>query len=153
MYDELLQDVAAFRRESGRDLQPPATDTALADLRRRARSELRYAIPPEYEAFLRKTDGLDSNGISIYGSSRTLIVGTTNRFVSGLVEANLLWRKGGAYEDQVIFANDSLTNYVWHLDDEAWELRTTPSDDLREKVASFEELVFRALDAHKPSRE
>lgn len=153
MYEQRLDEIAAKFARRGRAMQPAATDAEVADLRKRARQRLRYDVPDAYLAFLRRTNGLDYNGLSIYSSARSLIAGTSDRTIPGLVEANEEWRAGGEYRDQVVFAHSSTSNFVFHLTDKAWQIRMQPTDTLIETAESFEDLIFRALGRHLPQPE
>jgi hypothetical protein len=151
MYEELFQEAAAVTRRLGDELQAPASEELIADLRKRVRQQLRYELPDGYLDFLRQANGMDWNGLSIYATGRTLIQGQTDRYVPGLVEANLQWREGGGYRDQVIFANDGDTNFAWSLKDSAFQVRIQPVDRVSETAASFEELLFKAFEVHRPA--
>jgi hypothetical protein len=150
MYEQLLDEIAQNRRKRGRDLQPPASDAEIADLRKRARQQLRYDLPDAYLDFLRRANGLDFNGVSFYATQPSIIVGTEDRTIPGLVEANLDWRGGGSYRDQIVFGHTGDANYVYNTKDSAWQVRMQPTDSLIETVGSFEELLFRALDENRP---
>jgi len=150
MYEELLEEIAANRRKRGRDLQPPASDAQLADLRKRARQQLRYELPDAHLAFLRRANGLDYNGLSLYCSERSVIVGTQDRYIPGFVEANQDWRAGGSYRDQIIFGHSANANYAYNTKESAWQVRMQPTDTVVGTVGSFEELILRALESHRP---
>lgn len=153
MYEQLLDEATKLMRSFGDDLQAPAGEDLLTDLRKRVRSQLRYDLPDQYLDFLRKANGLDWNGLTVYATGRTLIHGQTDRYLPGLVEANEQWREAGSYRDQVIFAHDGDTNFVWHLKDQAFQLRVQPLDRVTDTAESFDELLMKALEEHRPPQD
>jgi hypothetical protein len=152
VYDALLEELVDLHRRNGWELlQPPVTEQRVDILRRRALTELELVLPDPYAAFLRRTDGLDFNGLCVYASDRLPIVGHGDRFIPGFVDANLDWR--GNIESlgaQIVFAHDGMTNFVYNHKTGGWEIRWMPSDDLGETVESFDHLLLRALEDHRP---
>ena len=152
MYEALLEEMVAFHQRRGWSLlQPPANQQRIDALRQRALEELEFALPEAHLAFLGKTDGLDFNGLCVYASERQPIAGHADRFIPGFVDVNLDWRGNiESLGEQVVFAHDGMTNFVYHQAARAWQIRSMPSDDLLETVDSFERLLLRALEDHRP---
>lgn len=150
MYEALLDEFIAHRRRQGYDLQPPATDAQVADLRKRVRQQLRYGLPDGYAAFLKRTNGMEFNGLRFYATEASPVVGFEQVVIPGLVEGNLEWRQGGSYRDQIIFGHTGDANYVFHQTDEAFQVRMQPTDSVLETLGSIEELLFYAMDEHRP---
>jgi hypothetical protein len=152
VYQALLEEMVAFHQQRGWGLlQPPVTEERLDALRARALAELGYTVPDAYVALLRRTDGLDFNGLCLLASDRQPIVGHTDRFLPGFVDNNLDWRGNiESMAHQVVFAFDGMTNFVFNQRTSAWEIRWMPSDDLGETVDCFERLILRALEDHRP---
>ena len=149
-YDALLADVRAMKRKYQKDLQPPASEAALDSLRQRVRQKLGADLPDEYLEFLRTTNGLEFNGFGIYATDKAPLVGNENAATNSFVDANLLWRGNPNYKKYLIFGESGEYNYVYNLEDKAYEVRTQPSDDLDEAVPSFEDRLVKAFAAHRP---
>jgi hypothetical protein len=149
-YDALLAEVRAMKQKYQKDLQPPASDAAVDGLRRAARAQLGADIPDQYAEFLRRTNGLEFNGFGIYATDKTPLVGNERAFTGAFVEANLTWRQNPNYRKYLIFAESGEYNYVLNTESGAYEVRTQPVDALDETAASFEELLVKAFEAHRP---
>ena len=147
-YDELLDEVVAARRKRGGAMQPPATPAALRLLREKARAQLFSDVPQEYADFLGKVNGLNHNGLVIYATETTPIVGYNDRFIDGFVEANLDWREDEAHEDLLFFADGNISVYVYNLIDGAYQMLDRSSNDLCASFESFDAMIAEALKEH-----
>ena len=152
MYEALLDHFARWRAKYGRTLPPPATEGELASLRADAQARLGHPIPPEYERFLRRTNGLGANGLFIYATERSPIAGTADAFIDGFVDANLDWWDLAPNREFLFFGDSGQETYVREIAKGAYQVRDRPSHSLIKEVASFDALLFEALEANKPPR-
>jgi hypothetical protein len=150
MYQQLLQEHIDDKKAYGESGQPPATPAQLQALRAQAKKELGVDLPAEYYRLLETTNGLESNGLSIYGTERTLIVGHQDRFIQGLVDANLNWWDLESHKKYVFFGDASVSLYVRDLEDGKYKLLDRSSNDVLEEFDTFEGLMHRALEENHP---
>ncbi|HEX2271580.1 MAG TPA: YrhA family protein, partial [Pyrinomonadaceae bacterium] len=92
MYQQLLARVAEEKRRFGSAPQPPATEEQLQRLVEDSRRELHTALPDDYLDFLRISNGVDWNGVVIYGAGRNPIGNHPDRSIADLVEMNSNYR-------------------------------------------------------------
>jgi hypothetical protein len=148
MYQQLLDVLNAAQARYGEQRQPPCTDDRLEQLRRRVREELGAELPSEYAAFLRAQDGLNHNGLFIYASETTSVVGATNAIIQGIVEANLGWRDDPHASIYLVFGEGNLDLYVRHVPTGAYHVIDRVPGNLIESYPSFDQLLAAALKAH-----
>jgi len=148
MYQQLLARLRAAQATYGEQSQPPCTDERLAHLRRRVRDELGTDLPDEYAAFLRTQDGLNHNGLFIYASETTPIVGTAGATIQGIVEANQIWRDDERLTRYLIFGDGNLDLYARHLPTGEYHVVDRVPGNLVATYPSFEQLIAAALEAH-----
>ena len=114
----LLDEVLASKAATHDPLMPPATEAELAALQAAASAQLAYVLPAAYRELLAKTNGLDCNGMQVYGTSdlvRTDEAGRVTYERMGLVEANLLWRDFEPNRDFVFLAETGDLLYCHNL--------------------------------------
>jgi hypothetical protein len=150
MYQQLLDEHVTWRKTTGLKLQAPATVEQIKTVFRRAREELGCDLPVEYADFLRRMNGLSSNGLVIYSSEETAIAGYTDRFIDGLVEANLAWRENPDHMPFVFFGEGDISRYVLNCQNSRYQVLDYQTDTLIEQVPSFDQLLFLALRDHRP---
>jgi hypothetical protein len=150
MYQQLLDEHVSWREASGLKLQAPATAEQIKTVFRRASEELGCDLPVEYADFLKRMNGLSSNGLVLYASEVTAITGYTDRFIEGLVEANLAWRENPDHVPFVFFGEGDISRYVLNCDNSRYQVLDFQTDTLIEEVAGFDHLLFAALRDHRP---
>lgn len=150
MYQQLLKEHIDDKAAYGESPQPPASKAQLEELRDKAKKELGADLPAAYYHLLEKTNGVDSNGMVIYGSETAPIVGYEDRFIQGLVEANLIWRDLESHKRYVFFGDASTSMYAYDVEDGSYKLLDRSSNDTLEEFKTFEELLQRALEENHP---
>lgn len=148
MYDELLQNIRAQATSYGEVLQPPCSAGSIELLRTRVQKELGVELPEEYVQFLKKVNGLDWNGLVVYASERSQIVGYRDRFIEGVVEGNLSYRALDSMNDFLVFGEDGVALYVLELCDRSYQIITTAGLTVLETFPAFEDLLTNAMEAH-----
>jgi len=103
MLKELLRKVAKEDAKYGGRLQPPAKPKELGRMRQDALERLGYEIPEDYVDFLEIADGLDYDGIVLFGSSSKPMVDKPDLEIEGFMDANERMRKDMESADQYIF--------------------------------------------------
>jgi hypothetical protein len=104
--------------------------------------------PDQYIEFLRITNGLDFNGLTIYAAEKSPLVGYEHmreRDMEGFVDANLAWRGYEPHEDYLFFAQASISLYAYNLVDLRYEERDRECGELIKVVPDFDHLIARAL--------
>jgi hypothetical protein len=148
MYQALLETVRDRMKSYGEGSQPPCSPSELEKLRNRAVHELGHAVPDVYAAFLALANGLDWNGLVVYASERTPIVGHTDRFIEGYVEANLDYRGFDPLSNYLIFADDGVVFYTYHISLARYEVILRVGLSVLESFGSFDELLVSAFKGH-----
>ena len=129
-------------------MQPPCPTTAIQELREASRKHLSYSIPDEYAEFLSQTNGLVWNGLVIYASDRTPIVGYSDRFIEGFIDGNLGYRDFEPMKDYLVFADDGTSLYVYDIGEAAHRIILRVGLSIMESFTSFEILIAKALEEH-----
>src|SRR5262249_8460064 len=139
MIHDLLKQIAG--EMSRQRLQPPCSAGDLKNLMQRSTKILDYRIPDGYENFLAITNGLVWNGLTIYASQRTALAGIPEAFVQGFVQANTEYRtirQGDPMEEFIIFGEDSVAFFAFHVTNEIYEVVSIVGMSILESYATFD---------------
>lgn len=150
MYQALLKEHIDDKKAYGGSPQPPATREELEDLRQRAKDELGVELPKGYLAFLEQMNGLDSNGLVVYASQTTALVGHPDRSLEGLVEANLGWWDLEKHKRWLFFGESGLALYTLEIATGQYQRIDRSSNDVLETFGAFEDLLARGLEENRP---
>jgi hypothetical protein len=145
MYRELLDRVAREQERSGAGPQGPCPGRQLARLMRRVRRELGVALPIGYADLLAQVNGVDWNGVVIYASDTTPIVGRPARSIAGIVEVNLALRDDRRFEDLLVVGSDGMDIFAYRDSTDAYEVYDEVPHELIADALTFDALMTRVL--------
>lgn len=148
MYQELLSEVEAAQAKYGGRMQPPCSGEQLARLRESVRRGLQAELPEAYAALLRRTDGLNWNGLFIYASEETAIVGAPDASIPGFAEMNVLYRDDEWFDDLLVFGEGNMDLYVRRISTGEYQVIDRVPGNVIETLPSFERLLAAAIEAH-----
>ncbi len=89
--------------------------------------------------------------MKIYGSVTRHAIGNRNLKFDGFVGANLEYRElrnGDPMEDYLIFAEDSVVFFVYHISEENYKVITIVGMTVLEIFDSFDQLMVDAFKGH-----
>ncbi|HDR8383598.1 TPA: SMI1/KNR4 family protein, partial [Bacillus cereus] len=79
-------------------------------LRERMKKSFNVDLPSEYEEFLKTVNGLDFNGLVLYGVDSYLLDTERDESICGLIETNEIWYEN-EFQKEYLFLGDS--NIAW----------------------------------------
>lgn len=148
--ERLLAELHAERARYGEAEQPPASDAEVAAMIESARVELGAEPPAAYCDLLRRSNGLNDNGLFVYATHDVPNAGTRDGVIAGFVQANLHWREGGGFDRLLVFGDGNQDLYVLDLDTADCQVRDrVPADTVIRRLMSFDALLAAALLAHR----
>jgi len=146
--NQLFNELTVKIKHYGRSLQPPSSDNKLNALRVRSRQELGCDISNDYCDLLATVNGLDWNGLVIYANERVPIPGYSDRFIEGFVEGNLDFRDFEPWKDYLIYADDGVVLFTYHISQQRYEVVLRVGMSLLESFDTFNDLLTNALSGH-----
>ena len=140
---DYLRQMQAEDARFGDQSQPPAANDALNRLRQQAHEKFNYELPKNYVALLTMSDGVNFNSYTLYASKTLPIIGYTDRFIEGFIEANDLWEE---YEDNndhhlLVFGETGDDLFLFDRRDQKFKVTDKVSGDAYQEFESFEKLV------------
>ena len=97
-------------------VQPGADEAAIVDVRFRLQDRFGATLPDAYADLLRREDGLDVDGLVLYGSRQSPESRGPGGFWQGLVAANEMWRDVPGREDYLVLGDSDLYLLTVDLD-------------------------------------
>jgi SMI1 / KNR4 family (SUKH-1) len=148
--DELLEVIQAEQRNCGELVCPPASPENLQTLIDQVRLVLGAELPQGYLDFLKRSDGLDYDGLVIYDSASSPEQRTQN-FWKGFVSTNLAWHDSPANRELLIFGDSDMDLYVQHIRTGSFRRIDKMAHDRFEIFSSFEAMLEAALRTRVPT--
>ena len=129
----------------GEIVQSGADEARIAALRAALQREFGATLPEDYAALLRRSDGVDFDGLVLYGSWQSEVTPGPGGFWQGLVAANKLWREGPGHEAYLILGETDIDLFTVGLDGSNPVLRDKVSSDVNETFPSVGAAIQRLL--------
>lgn len=145
MYEQLLDQVAEEQRRFGSELQPPVTEAQLQLVVENGSKRLSAKLPNEYLHFLLVTNGLDWNGVVIYGAGTNPITAHPDRSIPDVVEMNQNYRDDQRFNDLLVLGSNGMDIYTYRISADRYEIYDEVPHELLETFPTFDELMSKAL--------
>ena len=91
MWKNLILEIEKIEKSFNDKLNTPVTDSEVQKLRERMKESFNVDLPSEYEEFLKTVNGLDFNGLVLYGVDSYLLDTERDESICGLIETNEIW--------------------------------------------------------------
>jgi hypothetical protein len=143
----LLMEIEKIEEKYGSTLTNPASDTEIIKMNHTIQQKLgNIILPKSYIEFLKKVNGLDFNGLVIYGVDENLLEKEVDEVIHGFIETNELWYEND-WQKQYIFLGDSDTAwYCYDRKENAYVELDKPSGTLIQSFKSFDSMLSDALE-------
>ncbi|MBY8914228.1 SMI1/KNR4 family protein [Bacillus sp. YC2] len=146
MLVNLLEEIRKREERYGDETNSPATEKEIRNFEEAVLGKFPLnELPKAYKEFLQNVNGLDFNGLVIYGIDNNLLETEKDEEVYGFLETNETWHEN-EYQKKYIFFGDS--NTAWYcmdlIENEYLELDKL-SGTLMNKYDDFDVMLADAL--------
>lgn len=129
------------------DTQLPATEARIEKLVANARKKLGAVIPADYLALLQHQDGVDYNGLVLYGSWQSEKKPGPAGFWQGIIDANTVWRDNPDNAKLLVLGDNDMEMLVVDLDGTKPRSIDKVSGDTTKRYASVKAMLEAQLKA------
>ncbi|MRX74013.1 SMI1/KNR4 family protein [Bacillus lacus] len=146
MWKNLLVDIKKELSKYGLALREPATSQEIQTLQQKL--FLHYNsldLPTEYKQFLMRVNGLDFNGLVIYGVDKNLLETKAEEEIHGFIETNELWHENEWQKQFVFFGDSDIALYCYDLNQKVYMELDKPSGTIINTFSDFESMLEDAL--------
>lgn len=147
MWTDVLDEIVSEMAEDNITPQPPTSqDEIQAMLEEVSKLDNVAGLPGAYLQFLMKMNGLNWNGLFIY-SSKTMPLAGTSEQISGIVEANEIWRDLDFHKQFLFFGDSDLSLYCQDLKTNEFKELDRSSNTVIKVYDNFESMLADALES------
>lgn len=145
MFHKYLEEVNKKRIEIYKSqLNEGATENAIAEFKNRCNDFFSEEIPEEYYNLLRTVNGIEYDGVSIYGIDDTPDE-MVNQHVYGFIDYNMMFYDNEWLRKYVFFGEGGISWYVYDIEEKKYYLLDCPSGSVVRECNSFDEIICVAL--------
>lgn len=137
----IIAQVLADQVRHGEAIQGPAPAEAIAHTGGELSSRFGATPPRDYATFLEQANGIDYNGLVLYGTTQSPDAPGPGGFWQGLVAANALWREGPGHEAYLILGETDMDLFTVDLAGQQPALRDKVSSDVVEPFPSVAQAI------------
>ncbi|KAF0817662.1 MULTISPECIES: YrhA family protein [unclassified Cytobacillus] len=145
-WKELLIEIKKIEEKYGSSLRNPVTDVEISKLQLDIQEKLgKLELPKSYVDFLKTANGLDFNGLVIYGVDVNLLDDHEGEELQGFVETNKIWHENDWQKQYIFFGDSDTAWYCLDLKKEIYHALDKPSGTLIQAYDSFDSMFNEAL--------
>ena len=145
MYLKILDELADKMRSDGDAMQPPATEQQLLQVRKKAQEKLGHDLPEGYRRFLAEVNGLNYDGLVIYATEPSPIIGYEHELIEGFVEANVDDREFEPMSRYLAFGQNEFDVFVLDLKTGEYQVINQLRLNVCRVAGSFDQLLEWAI--------
>ncbi|MDM5434366.1 YrhA family protein [Bacillus hominis] len=145
MWKNLILEIEKIEKSFNDNLNTPATDSEVQKLREHAKEKFNVDLPSEYEEFLKTVNGLDFNGLVLYGVDSPLLETEKDEQICDFIETNEIWYEN-EFQKEYLFLGDS--NIAWfckNLSDGTYLELDKPSGTVMKTYNDFNTMLEEVL--------
>ncbi|MEK3822462.1 YrhA family protein [Cytobacillus sp. FSL W8-0315] len=145
-WKKLLFEIKKIEEKYGSSLRNPVTDVEIRNLQLEIQEKLgNIELPKSFEDFLKTVNGLDFNGLVIYGVDEHLFDGQEGEDLQGFVETNEIWYENDWQKQYMFFGDSDTAWYCLDLQKEIYLELDKPSGTLIQSFDSFDSMLTEAF--------
>ncbi|ASU98656.1 YrhA family protein [Bacillus subtilis] len=146
MWVNLLEEIRKTEAKYGDELNSTVTDQEIRNFEEAVLGKfLVKEIPLEYKKFLQTVNGLDFNGLVIYGLDQELLRKENDEEVYGFIETNEQWHENDEQKKYLFFGDSDTAWYCLDVIQNEYLELDKPSGTLMNKFNDFNAMLADAL--------
>lgn len=120
---QLIEKIRHQNEKYGDTMQPPVSFDEIKILKEQVSKKYNVELSETYTYILSITNGIDNDGTIIYSTSKNLISGYDDRYISGILDANDDWHKNSNFAQYIFYADSEIYLFVQSLEDNLFSYR------------------------------
>lgn len=99
-----------------------------------------------YIIFLSVINGLDYNGLVLYGIDENLVDKKNNQRVMGYIDTNEIWYENDEQKVYMFFGDSNMSWYCYNIKKDIYVELDKPSGELEQEFSGFADMIENALE-------
>ncbi|MDM5237555.1 YrhA family protein [Bacillus cereus] len=145
MWKNLILEIEKIEKSFNDKLNTPATDTEVHRLRKHVKEKFNVDLPSEYEEFLKTVNGLDFNGLVIYGVDPSLLDTERDEQICGFIDTNEIWYENEFQKEYLFFGDSNIAWFCKNLSEGTYLELDKPSGTVMKTYNDFNTMLEEAL--------
>ncbi|EJR95549.1 YrhA family protein [Bacillus cereus] len=145
MWKNLILEIEKIEKSFNDKLNTPATDTEVHRLRKHIKEKFNVDLPSEYEEFLKTVNGLDFNGLVIYGVDPSLLDTERDEQICGFIDTNEIWYENEFQKEYLFFGVSNIAWFCKNLSEGTYLELDKPSGTVMKTYNDFNTMLEEAL--------
>ncbi|HFU7053823.1 TPA: YrhA family protein [Bacillus cereus] len=145
MWKNLILEIEKIEKSFNDKLNTPVTDSEVQKLRERMKENFNVDLPSEYEEFLKTVNGLDFNGLVLYGVDSYLLDTERNESICGLIDTNGIWYENEFQKEYLFLGDSDIAWFCKKLSEGTYLELDKPSGTVMETYNDFNTMLEEAL--------
>ncbi|MDQ4711884.1 YrhA family protein [Bacillus subtilis] len=146
MWVNLLEEIRKTEAKYGDELNSSVTDQEIRNFEEAVLGKFPVnEIPSGYKKFLQTVNGLDFNGLVIYGLDQELLREENDEEVYGFIETNEQWHENDEQKKYLFFGDSDTAWYCLDVIENEYLELDKPSGTLMNKFNDFNSMLADAL--------
>ncbi|WP_088350436.1 YrhA family protein [Bacillus cereus] len=145
MWKNLILEIEKIEKSFNDKLNTPATDTEVHRLRKHVKEKFNVDLPSEYEEFLKTVNGLDFNGLVIYGVDPSLLDTERDEQICGFIDTNEIWYENEFQKEYLFFGVSNIAWFCKNLSEGTYLELDKPSGTVMKTYNDFNTMLEEVL--------
>ncbi|MBK5426109.1 YrhA family protein [Bacillus mycoides] len=145
MWKNLILEIEDILKSVNYKLNTPATDTEVQRLREHVKEKFNVDLPSEYEEFLKTVNGLDFDGLVLYGVDSSLLETKKDEHICGFIDTNEIWYENEFQKEYLFFGDSNIAWFCKSLSDGTYLELDKPSGTVMNTYNDFNTMLEEAL--------
>ncbi|HEX9063431.1 MAG TPA: YrhA family protein [Clostridia bacterium] len=150
MWKEKIEEIRNIYAKYKKNLNGSCPEEYIAEFQEEVYENFGYNVPEEYLLFLSCINGVEFNGLVIYGVDDYITESNDNED-RGYIESNELWYENEEQKKYMFFGHSSITWYCYDVEKKIYLELNKPSGSRGSEYDSFYKLIDKALFDALPS--
>lgn len=146
MWEKKIEEIRKIEERYGGRLNEPASNHEINKMQENISVKYNgFILPIEYNDFLKELNGLEFNGLILYGVDKTFFDKEIEEDVQGFIEANEIWHENKWQKQYIFFADSDTAWYCYDLNGRGFLELDKPSGTVMNSFSNFEAMLEEAL--------
>lgn len=146
MWKERLEEIIQEEKKYGEEINGGISEEEVELFVKEVEDGLNTALPEEYIKVLRVVNGLEYNGVILYGADETILKEAPRQTVNGLIDCNQVWYENEWQKQYLFLGESSISWYVYDLRAAKYYALDNPSGEISEEFEDLEQMLDKMLE-------
>ncbi|PEO07095.1 SMI1/KNR4 family protein [Bacillus wiedmannii] len=148
MWREKISHISKIRENQNRKLNLPTNEKELSRFRKSVVEKFgEDVLPQQYYEFLQTVNGIEFNGLIIYGIDQSFLDFKPINQVDSFYDANEIWESIKDEEELIFFGDSDIAWYCYNVSKKKFVELDKPSGEHMETFCDFDTMLKSALSA------